>query len=59
MSPISSAHSSPCEPGQLLRELDERQDEVLERLNDLEAKLCEVLRGLGVSIEPIVDQELV
>ena len=36
------------EPGQLLDELERRQDDVLTQLDDLDAKLSEVLKGLGV-----------
>jgi hypothetical protein len=35
--------------GQLLSELERRQDDVLRGLDELDAKLTEVLRGLGVS----------
>ncbi len=58
MSPTPTSQTQESEPGQLLKELEQRQDEVLEQLNDLDAKLREVLRGLGVSSEP-VEEELV
>ena len=34
------------EPGQLLAELEERQDDVLHQLDELDAQLREVLKGL-------------
>ncbi|MCA9140957.1 MAG: hypothetical protein KDB00_29500 [Planctomycetales bacterium] len=37
------------QPGGLLGELERRQDDVLEQLDDLDAKLSEVLRGLEPS----------
>ncbi|MEM8671648.1 MAG: hypothetical protein AAGG48_29285 [Planctomycetota bacterium] len=39
------------EPGNLLKELEERQDEVLAQLDELDAKLRQVLEGLGVTTE--------
>ena len=47
------------EPGQLLNELERRQDEVLLQLDDLDAKLTEVLKGLGVAEENEEDSETV
>tara|TARA_R110002167_G_scaffold226085_1_gene431288 strand:- start:46 stop:192 length:147 start_codon:yes stop_codon:yes gene_type:complete len=47
------------EPGQLLNELERRQDEVLMELDALDAKLSAVLRGLGVTLDDEIDQELV
>lgn len=58
MSPIPSSHSIDSEPGQLLNELERRQDDVLQQLDDLENQLNEVLQGLGVSVEEEPDQEL-
>jgi hypothetical protein len=58
MSPSPVPQTSEIEPGQLLKELEQRQDEVLAQLDDLDAKLREVLKGLGVSSED-VDEELV
>ena len=48
---MSSAPASQTqgEPGQLLHELEKRQDDVLTQLDDLDAKLTEVLKGLGVT----------
>ena len=51
MSPNPTSHHVAQEPGQLLSELEQRQDEVLGELDALDAKLTEVLRGLGVTIE--------
>lgn len=44
---------SDAEPGGLLGELERRQDDVLSQLDDLDAKLAEVLKGL----EPASDTE--
>ncbi len=46
------------EPGHLLRELEQRQEEVLQQLDDLDARLKEVLDGLGVTAEEELDEEL-
>ena len=53
--PTSLANDS--QAGQLLQELEARQDDVLQQLDDLDAKLHAVLKGLGVSIEeePVVE----
>ena len=59
MSPAPTSHASEHEPGQLLKELEQRQDEVLAQLDDLDAKLQEVLQGLGISVEDEVDQDFV
>jgi len=53
MPPIESPAVTDAEPGNLLGELERRQEDVIAQLDDLEAQLAEVLRGLGV--EPIVD----
>ncbi|PHQ33668.1 hypothetical protein CEE69_19005 [Rhodopirellula bahusiensis] len=50
MLPHSLAESEEEAPGMLLQELERRQDDVLAQLDDLEAKLNEVLSGL--KIEP-------
>ena len=51
---MSSFSASPTpsemEPGQLLNELEQRQDDVLQQLDDLDAKLNEVLKGLGATM---------
>lgn len=57
MSPISSLHPE-TEPGQLLHDLERRQDDVLKQLDDLELQLNEVLKGLGVSAVEDVDIDL-
>ena len=59
MSPTPTSHASDLEPGQLLKELEQRQDEVLEQLDALDNQLQEVLRGLGVTLDDEIDQELV
>ena len=58
MSPTPTSLANDTEPGQLLKELEQRQDEVLEQLDDLEAKLREVLEGLGVTSDDEIDAEL-
>ncbi|MCG8653014.1 MAG: hypothetical protein MI861_24445 [Pirellulales bacterium] len=58
MSPTPASHTSESEPGQLLSELEQRQDEVLMELDALDAKLNEVLTGLGVTLEEELEQEL-
>ena len=59
MSPTPTSQVADLEPGQLLKELEQRQDEVLEQLDALDNQLQEVLRGLGVTLEDEIDQELV
>ena len=51
MSPTPASHSVDHQPGQLLDDLERRQDEVLLELDALDARLTEVLSGLGVSCE--------
>ena len=51
MSPTSTSHTADMEPGQLLNDLERRQDEVLTQLDDLDAKLKEVLKGLGATLD--------
>ena len=51
MSPTPTNHSIDQEPGQLLDDLERRQDEVLLELDALDAKLIEVLKGLGASTD--------
>ncbi len=55
MSPKPASHNSDTEAGQLLYELERRQDDVLRDLDELDAKLSEVLRGLGVSVAEDID----
>jgi hypothetical protein len=38
-------------PGQLLADLERRQDEVLAQLDDLESKLRGVFKGLNIEME--------
>ncbi|MGI9471992.1 MAG: hypothetical protein ACR2NZ_10690 [Rubripirellula sp.] len=59
MSPTPTSQVSDQEPGQLLKELEQRQDEVLEQLDALDNQLKEVLQGLGVTLDDEVDQDLV
>jgi hypothetical protein len=58
MSPPPTSHALDIEPGQLLKELEQRQDDVLEQLDALDVQLQEVLQGLGVSVDEI-DPDLV
>ena len=58
MSPIPSRQTNESEPGQLLSELERRQDDVLQQLDELESQLDEVLQGLGVAAEQDNDQDL-
>ena len=51
MSPTPTSQTSDSEPGQLLKELEQRQDDVLQQLDDLDVQLREVLKGLGVSTD--------
>ncbi|SMP70383.1 hypothetical protein SAMN06265222_11333 [Neorhodopirellula lusitana] len=51
MFPLSLAETEVDAPGQLLADLERRQDEVLAQLDDLEAKLADVLKGLNVETE--------
>lgn len=50
MFPLSLSGPQEDAPGQLLADLERRQDDVLAQLDDLEAKLAEVLRGLNVEV---------
>ena len=47
----SIATDSTEAPGHLLDELERRQDDVLAQLDDLDAKINEVLKGLGASVD--------
>ena len=59
MSPTQTSQVADLEPGQLLNELEQRQDDVLEQLDALDTQLQEVLRGLGVTLEDEFDEDLV
>ena len=56
MSPTQTSQVADIEPGQLLNELEQRQDDVLEQLDALDTQLQEVLRGLGVTLEDDLDE---
>ena len=58
MSPHPTAAVPEHEPGQLLKELERRQDEALEQLDHLDRRLKEVLAGLGVTLEEETEAEL-
>jgi hypothetical protein len=58
MSPHPTSVVQEQEPGQLLKELERRQDEVLQQLDDLDRKLKEVLAGLGVTLEEELEAEI-
>lgn len=47
---LSSANAD--QPGGLLDELERRQDDVLDQLDELDAKLSEVLKGLEPETDP-------
>ena len=55
MSPTPTSHTTDYEPGQLLDDLERRQDEVLLELDALDAKLNEVLKGLGAHLDEEVE----
>ena len=59
MSPTPTSHTEEPEPGQLLYDLEQRQDAVLSELEALESRLRDVLSGLGVSMDEGVDPHLV
>ena len=59
MSPTQTSQVADIEPGQLLNELEQRQDDVLEQLDALDSQLQELLRGLGVTLEDDLDEDLV
>jgi hypothetical protein len=50
MFPLSLSGPEEDAPGQLLADLERRQDDVLAQLDDLEAKLADVLEGLNVEV---------
>lgn len=50
MFPLSLSGPDEDAPGQLLADLERRQDDVLAQLDDLEAKLADVLKGLNVDV---------
>ncbi|TWT65314.1 hypothetical protein [Allorhodopirellula solitaria] len=54
MFPTCLSEPSENAPGQLLAELERRQDDAMAQLDDLESKLNEVLKGLNV--EPDVTE---
>jgi hypothetical protein len=57
MSPTPTRQVREPEPGQLLDDLERRQDEVLTELDALDARLNEVLRGLGVTTDRSPEHE--
>lgn len=59
MSPNPASLVPDSEPGQLLKELEQRQDDVLKQLDDLDSQLREVLEGLGVTSHEETDNDLV
>ena len=58
MSPHPTSVVQEQEPGQLLKELEQRQDEVLEQLEALDQKLNDVLSGLGVTMDEESEAEI-
>ncbi|MAI69840.1 MAG: hypothetical protein CMM01_02890 [Rhodopirellula sp.] len=59
MSPTQTSQVADLEPGQLLNELEERQDDVLAQLDALDTQLQDVLRGLGVTLDDDLDEDVV
>ncbi|KAA1259327.1 hypothetical protein LF1_18580 [Rubripirellula obstinata] len=59
MSPTPTHQVDDQEPGQLLRELEQRQDDVLDQLDALDSQLQEVLKGLGVTLDNELDGDVV
>jgi hypothetical protein len=57
MSQAANIEVDDYQPGQLLKELEQRQDEVLEQLDALDAELQDVLKGLGVTLNNDVDAD--
>ena len=47
---MTAAAERDLEAGQILLQLERRQDDVLSQLDDLEQKLSSILRGLGVTL---------
>lgn len=58
MSPIPTSQTDDYQPGQLLRELEQRQDDVLEQLDALDNQLRDVLSGLGVTLDEDQDADV-
>ena len=57
MSQAANIEVDDYQPGQLLKELEQRQDEVLEQLDAQDAELQDVLKGLGVTLNNDVDAD--
>ncbi|MCM2373350.1 hypothetical protein [Aporhodopirellula aestuarii] len=55
MFPTSLSDPEADAPGQLLADLERRQDEAMLQLDDLERKLRDVLKGLNIEMEDEVD----
>lgn len=53
MFPTCLSDATEVAPGQLLAELERRQNDALAQLDDLENKLRDVLRGLNIEMEEI------
>ena len=58
MSPTPTHQVEEQEPGQLLRELEQRQVDVLDQLDALDTQLQEVLKGLGVTLDNDFDADV-
>ncbi|NND97240.1 MAG: hypothetical protein HKN47_07930 [Pirellulaceae bacterium] len=56
---MTTPHLQPdsTEPGQLLIDLERRQDEVLAQLDELDAKVTAVLKSLGATMDDEDDNE--
>lgn len=53
--PMTTGPTTADAPGQLLRELEARQNEAMRELDRLEAQLASVMKGLDIEMEPDPD----
>lgn len=51
--PLGEGAQGDCSPGFLLADLERRQEHVIHELDLLNARIEDVLRGLGVAIEDV------
>ncbi|MEM6779156.1 MAG: hypothetical protein AAF670_15990 [Planctomycetota bacterium] len=57
MLPTSLHESADVPAGRLLSELEQRQDDAIAQLDELESRLAEVLGSLDMEMEDLVDDE--
>lgn len=55
---ITADNSGENAAGNLLKELESRQDEVLQKLDELDRRVLEVLRSCGVTLDDESDSEI-